>query len=354
MEIRDGYLRSGASDGFTMISDDVIDGLEVPLTPLAFRIFCYLRKLSNKGGQAFPSYATMREKLGLGSDSTIKKGLDELVERGLLHVENRIRPGKKERTSNLYTTFPRPSANAGYIKLLQKKKGVGSTEIVEQIEVEGSTEIVEPFYKNCRTVLQKLENRSTKTVGELNPLNQTHLNDTQLMGGGGFAAPSPQAAYGGKLLVEGNTIQEPPLHQKQAKVKSVDNKKHKGNHTATTQPVKPKVIKEKYGDNGNVLLTQYEYNKLLNEHGNAVFMEYIGRVDLYLESTGKKYKNHAATISDWIRRDNQKFNPSAGQAGPKTNRFNNFEQREHDFELYKKLERAYRNENIDEISGTKS
>ena len=70
---------------------------------------------------------------------------------------------------------------------------------------------------------------------------------------------------------------------------------------------KPKKItpaKFNYGEYSNVLLTDEEYNKLLIEIPNAA--EYIEKLSTYMESTGKKYKSHIATIRNWFRNDKEK------------------------------------------------
>ena len=70
---------------------------------------------------------------------------------------------------------------------------------------------------------------------------------------------------------------------------------------------KPKKItpaKSNYGEYSNVLLTDEEYNKLLIEIPNA--SEYIEKLSTYMESTGKKYKSHIATIRNWFRNDKEK------------------------------------------------
>jgi hypothetical protein len=59
--------------------------------------------------------------------------------------------------------------------------------------------------------------------------------------------------------------------------------------------------KKKYGEFLNVLLTDEEYNKLDNNN----LLDYIDRLSTYIESTGKKYKSHYATILNWSRKENK-------------------------------------------------
>ena len=73
--------------------------------------------------------------------------------------------------------------------------------------------------------------------------------------------------------------------------------------TITKEKVtKEKYIKRKYGEFENVLLTDGDYQKLQEEFGGEA-QEYIERLSAYMESKGKRYKNHYATILNWKRRD---------------------------------------------------
>jgi len=96
------------STGFTQISNDVIWDMDPLLSLTAFRLYVVLCKMGDKNNQSFPSYATLRAKCRIGSDATIRKAMNELVEVGLLHVQPRIRPGFKEKTTNCYTVFNTP------------------------------------------------------------------------------------------------------------------------------------------------------------------------------------------------------------------------------------------------------
>jgi hypothetical protein len=64
--------------------------------------------------------------------------------------------------------------------------------------------------------------------------------------------------------------------------------------------------KKKFGEFNNVLLTEEEYAKL--ENNNLLF--YIEKLSAYLESTGKRYKSHYATILSWSRKEKQDNNKS--------------------------------------------
>lgn len=61
--------------------------------------------------------------------------------------------------------------------------------------------------------------------------------------------------------------------------------------------------KKKYGEFENVLLTDKEYQKLIDKHGKSVVDEYIEKVSGYCKASGKKYKDYYATVQNWLRKD---------------------------------------------------
>lgn len=93
-------------------------------------------------------------------------------------------------------------------------------------------------------------------------------------------------------------------------------------------PKKSKPVKHKYGEYNNVLLTDDELSKLKTEYSD--YEARIENLSSYIASTGKAYKSHYATIRNWARKDKEK--QPQRPARPSNNRFNNFEQRNNDFE----------------------
>ena len=61
-------------------------------------------------------------------------------------------------------------------------------------------------------------------------------------------------------------------------------------------------VRKSYGEFNNIKLSDEEYDKLVNEFGKKLTVKYIDSVDRYIASKGAKYKNHYATIMDWISR----------------------------------------------------
>lgn len=63
-----------------------------------------------------------------------------------------------------------------------------------------------------------------------------------------------------------------------------------------------KPIRHKYGEYNNVLLSDEDYEKLINEFP-IDYQERIERLSEYMASSGKSYKNHLATIRNWARKE---------------------------------------------------
>lgn len=72
----------------------------------------------------------------------------------------------------------------------------------------------------------------------------------------------------------------------------------------TPSAKKKKPERHKYGEYNNVLLSDAEMEKLKAEIPE--YMDYIDRLSGYMQSTGKSYKDHLATIRNWRRADLKK------------------------------------------------
>lgn len=76
-----------------------------------------------------------------------------------------------------------------------------------------------------------------------------------------------------------------------------------------------KPTRHKYGEYNNVLLSDDDYQKLQNEFPND-YEDRIERLSSYIESTGKTYKNHLATIRNWAKNDKQKTEEKKPSGNP--------------------------------------
>lgn len=89
---------------------------------------------------------------------------------------------------------------------------------------------------------------------------------------------------------------------------------HMGNHSEneningninSNDNVVTKVMRHKYGEYLNVLLSDEELEKVKSEFP-VDWAERIERLSEYIASSGKKYKSHIAVIRAWARRDADK------------------------------------------------
>lgn len=79
--------------GYTAIPNAVID-MDPPLSPAAFRIYVYLCKIADVSNPEFPSHETFMAKCNISKSNIVKRGINELITRGLLHIENSETEGK--------------------------------------------------------------------------------------------------------------------------------------------------------------------------------------------------------------------------------------------------------------------
>ena len=75
--------------------------------------------------------------------------------------------------------------------------------------------------------------------------------------------------------------------------------------------LKGQALARSYGRYENVFLTDTELSELQAELPEK-WAYYIERLSGYIASTGKKYKNHAATIRRWAADDTAKVAPKQG------------------------------------------
>ena len=78
--------------------------------------------------------------------------------------------------------------------------------------------------------------------------------------------------------------------------------------------LKREIIRHKYGEYQNVLLSDEEIAKLQNEFP-ADWQERIERVSSYCKSTGKSYSDYLATIRNWARRESKQSKTSFNSYG---------------------------------------
>ena len=72
------------------------------------------------------------------------------------------------------------------------------------------------------------------------------------------------------------------------------------------------ILKKKFGEFENVVLTGEEHEKLVDSLGDIGAKEYIERLSSYLAQSGRRYKSHYATLLNWWRKDGKPVSRSKG------------------------------------------
>lgn len=91
--------------------------------------------------------------------------------------------------------------------------------------------------------------------------------------------------------------------KKREKKKTMDSKESPSSSSSSSKKTK-KVVKHKYGEYDNVLLSDEELEKLKKDFPTD-YQDRIDRLSEYVASTGKTYKNYLATIRAWARKEKQ-------------------------------------------------
>lgn len=80
-----------------------------------------------------------------------------------------------------------------------------------------------------------------------------------------------------------------------------------GTYKYTNNKNTNKQSKHKYGEYQHVLLTDKEHTHLLDLYGDSLD-EHIKILDEYIETSGKKYKNHSLVLQKWVHDEWMKRN----------------------------------------------
>lgn len=101
----------------------------------------------------------------------------------------------------------------------------------------------------------------------------------------------------------GNTEETP------RKTTKINNTRNTSNKTLSKDSVEE--TPTPHGTFLNVFLTDAEKEKLLTVYPKETVDEYIDRVSMFIESSGKEYKSHYAVLLSWMRRDGVRTNKEA-------------------------------------------
>lgn len=100
-----------------------------------------------------------------------------------------------------------------------------------------------------------------------------------------------------KQVVETQVLENPYTYK--------DTNKPNTNKLNTNKP-----SKHKYGEYSHVLLTDKEHTHLIELYGDSLD-EHIKILDEYIETSGKKYKNHSLVIQKWVHDEWMKRNKNS-------------------------------------------
>lgn len=99
----------------------------------------------------------------------------------------------------------------------------------------------------------------------------------------------------------GNAAECPEGHQNATPIPNPIPDPSPNSSKGNTADKPPKPLRHKYGEYKNVLLSDEEFAKLQAEI--PCWKEMIERLSSYMESSGKTYKNHLATMRNWYRKE---------------------------------------------------
>jgi hypothetical protein len=137
-------------------------GIAAHLKPIPAAVFLYLRSLADENAQCWPSPRRIASEIG-SSESSVKRALKLLKQRGLVHVGECFNDGTDENTTNLYTLLPLSS----FRQPDQSEPTSGYSEPTKATEV-GSHRTPN---KNQLSFKQKTDNKGcgTRKPQDLNP-----------------------------------------------------------------------------------------------------------------------------------------------------------------------------------------
>lgn len=219
------------------------------LTPEAKAIYAYLCSFAGSGNTAFPSVDLMCSEIGMSEDRFYRHR-KLLVQYGYIAFRQ-IRGGRGKTGSNIYTILS------------------------EQVEQE------EPN-KKARSSVRDPQNADPQNKG---PQNRDPYDK------------GPQNK---------GTINNRPINNSSKKNSVIKNTQDETRESLPDQESVDKRRKSpkrhKYGEFGNVLLTDDQYERA-QERTGGLRDHYIKAVDTYCEKTGRTYKNYFAAIGDFFDRD---------------------------------------------------
>lgn len=115
------------------------------------------------------------------------------------------------------------------------------------------------------------------------------------------------------MQMDANASSNMQMHANASKDKDKEKDKEKDKDKDKKEKnISIEILKKKFGEFENVVLTGEEHEKLVDSLGDMGAREYIERLSSYLAQSGRQYKSHYATMLNWWRKDGKPVSRSKG------------------------------------------
>lgn len=224
-------------------------------------VYSYLYRCANQYNATFPSYAKIRKICGIGSDSTVRDAIKELEDNGLIEVTRRYTADGRKR-SNIYNVLLPGPENQPEMKPI--------------MDVLNSAPMDAVKIAQAAHYLRQLFSTETKPV----------TNETEFVTDGATNTTDTAPA-----AVSSET------HEPKAEPINAE--------TTTTEPLDDSELKKR-GHHGFVLMTDTQYERLVNDYGINAVLDYIDQLDSRIASDGgpskSKYLGIYPVVRRWLRK----------------------------------------------------
>ena len=171
--------------GFYIVDEEVIDEYGAKIGPLGLAVYNVLLRYANKQGTScFPSYQTIADKLGISRPSAVK-GVQILIAHKLVRKQARIDEAG-DSASNDYKILPVNKRSK------TPEKVVKNLNHPHDLSDASSKDSLPPSKNPLPPVVNSFDHGGKESLPELDPFNQTQLNQTPTP-----AARAPAGSAGG-------------------------------------------------------------------------------------------------------------------------------------------------------------
>ena len=158
--------------------------------------------------------------------------------------------------------------------------------------------------ENGEIYLTQLENMVGSETSKAQLMRNKRAKDKQKTIEGNIVTKELPNCYTEIEIEKDIEIEKELEKKKREKKKTTDSSESSSSSSSSSSKKTKKVVKHKYGEYDNVLLSDEELDKLKRDFPTD-YQERIDRLSEYVASTGKTYKNYLATIRAWARKEKQ-------------------------------------------------